>query len=73
MEVIKGALRAITILIGIALYIGVWISMIKNWDKCVRTGYTYPCFEAFLGTFYFFWMLIHVLAIVFTFIWAWIC
>ena len=72
MELIKMILRAITIIIGIALYIGVWLSMIKNWDKCVRTGYNYPCFEAFLGEFYFIWMLLHFLAIVCTFVWAWV-
>lgn len=30
MELIKMILRAITIIIGIALYIGVWLSMIKK-------------------------------------------
>lgn len=68
---IKMILRVITILFGIALYVGVWVSMIKNWDKCMRTVYCDSCLESFLGNFYLFWIIMHVFGVICVFLYAW--
>lgn len=70
-DAIKLILKIIAIAIGIICYAGVWISLVINWDKCIRTGYGYPCFEKFLGGFYCFWIAVHMVALAFLFIWAW--
>lgn len=69
---LKMILRAITIIIGIALYVAIWVSLVKNWDECVTTEHAYPCVEKLLGTFYWLWMILHAIGVVFAFIWAWI-
>ena len=73
MNELKMILRTTTVVIGIILYIGVWGSMIKNWDKCMRTGYAYPCFEDSLGKFYCFWITIHAVGVILALIWCWKC
>lgn len=72
METIKILLQILTILIAICIYIGVWVSMVKNWDKCVTTMYAYPCWERTLGNFYVAWIICHAILVISAFVWAWI-
>lgn len=54
--------RIFTIVVAVALYLFVWY-LYKHFDEFVRTGYGYPCFERFMGYFYFVWIMIHALAV----------
>lgn len=71
MEGLKFVIQAITIAIAIIIYIGIWWSLGINWDKCMKTGYAYPCWEKFLGGFYEMWIAIHMILLIFIFVWAW--
>lgn len=71
MEELKIIIKILTILIAIVIYIGIWVSLVKDWDSCVRTGYGYPCFEKFLGNFYMVWIIVHMTLIAYIFVWAW--
>lgn len=71
MEGLKIVIQAITVAIGIIIYISIWWSLVVNWDKCMRTAYSYPCFERFLGGLYSVWILAHFLLVVFGIVWAW--
>lgn len=71
MEGLKVVIQAITIAIVIIIYIVIWWSLGVNWDKCMKTGYAYPCWEKFLGGFYEMWIAIHMILLTFLFVWAW--
>lgn len=55
--------RIFTIVVAVSLYLFVWWYLYKHFDEFVRTGYGYPCFERFMGYFYFVWIMIHALAV----------
>lgn len=71
MEDIKMILRILTIIIGVLIYIAIWVSLFINWDKCVCTAYCYPCWQNTLGNFYGMWIAVHVILILSAFAWAW--
>lgn len=64
--------RVFTIILVILLYVFLWYYLYKHFDEFVRTGYGYPCFERFMGYFYFVWLLIHALAIFGVCVYAWL-
>lgn len=71
MEILKYFLQLLTIFAVGYLYFNIWYYMFKNIDKCLRTSYTYWCFERFLGDFYYVWISIHAVAVILLFLWAW--
>lgn len=64
--------RVFTIILVVLLYVFLWYYLYKHFDEFVRTGYGYPCFERFMGYFYFVWLLIHALAIFGVCVYAWL-
>lgn len=64
--------RVFTIVLVVLLYVFLWYYLYKHFDEFVRTGYGYPCFERFMGYFYFVWLLIHALAIFGVCVYAWL-
>lgn len=71
MEKLKILIQAVSIAIAILSYIGVWISLAKNWDRCIRTEYKYMCWERSLGKFYLIWITAHIGLLLLGIIWAW--
>lgn len=71
MEGLKIVIQALSVAIAIIIYICIWWSLVINWDRCMRTGYAYPCWEKFLSGLYDIWITIHIGLIVFAFVWAW--
>lgn len=71
MEFIRASFRILSIAIGLGIYIGIWVSLILNWDRCMRTEYAYNCWESVLENFYTFWIVLHLAGIVVGCIWAW--
>lgn len=71
MEGLKVVIQVLSVAIAIIIYIGIWRSIIVNWDKCIKTGYAYPCWEKFLGGLYGMWIAIHMILLAYAFIWAW--
>lgn len=64
--------RIFTIVVAVAMYLFVWWYLYKHFDEFVRTGYGYPCFERFMGYFYFVWIMIHVLAVFGVCVYSWL-
>lgn len=71
MEGLKVVIQAITVVIAAIIYIGIWWSLVINWDRYISTSYSYPCFEKYLSKFYDIWITIHIGIIAFIFVWAW--
>lgn len=71
MEGLKVVIQALSVTIAIIIYIGIWWSMIVNWDRCMKTIYAYPCWEQFLSGLYDIWIAIHMILLAYAFIWAW--
>lgn len=68
---IKNSLKQSTIVTGVLLYMCVWIIVINSLNKYSSPDYRLSHYERFLNFICYCWIGIHVLGILYVFIWAW--
>lgn len=71
MEFLRVVFRILSIGVCLGIYLGIWVSLVLNWERFMRTGYAYHCWESTAQKFYIFWIVLHIVVMLFGCIWAW--
>lgn len=70
-ELIKEIIKGTSVVVGIFIYIFIWVSLFTNWDKCMHNQKYYVSREDAMAVFYRIWIILHIIGFITVSMWAW--